>query len=51
MADVWSLGVMLYTMIANKFPFQNTDFNKIFEMAHSGKYEMPVCNPDTKELI
>ncbi|EDV23612.1 uncharacterized protein TRIADDRAFT_27641 [Trichoplax adhaerens] len=40
-ADIWSLGVMFYTMVVGKYPFQDTDPNKLFEKIRNCTYDLP----------
>ncbi|KAH0572679.1 Kinase, CAMK CAMKL [Spironucleus salmonicida] len=40
-ADIWSLGILLFTMLAFKFPFNGTDVREIFENARTCNYQYP----------
>ena len=38
-ADIFSLGVMLYAMLEYSFPFDDEDYLKVFELEKAGKYK------------
>ena len=39
-ADIWSLGVLLYYMLARNFPFQNPDLEPLLEDMRQRKYKL-----------
>ena len=41
-ADMWSLGVMLYTMLVGRYPFADADACTLFSRIRRGRYSMPV---------
>lgn len=51
-ADVWSLGVSLYTMLVGRYPFQDTQPAALFAKIRRGAYSLPGwLSPQAKCLI
>ncbi|XP_026989673.1 tribbles homolog 1 [Tachysurus fulvidraco] len=40
-ADAWSLGIMLYTMLAGRYPFHDSDPATLFSKIRRGAYGLP----------
>lgn len=40
-ADMWSLGVMLYTMLVGRYPFADADACTLFARIRRGRYPLP----------
>ncbi|XP_038136810.1 tribbles homolog 3 [Cyprinodon tularosa] len=51
-ADIWSLGVSLYTMLIGRYPFQDTQPTALFAKIRRGVFSLPnSLSPQAKCLI
>ena len=50
--DVWSLGVMLYTLLVRTSPFEMPGVERTLECVRQAKYEVPdELSPAARDLI
>lgn len=51
-ADIWSMGVILFAMLAARLPFDEPDMDKMLAKARKGIYQMPsFFSKDAKDLV
>ena len=39
--DIWSLGILLYTMLCGKFPFSGPNYNELYRRIIKGAFLIP----------
>ena len=50
-ADIWSCGVVFYTLMCGRLPFDEPTVRKLLQRVKSGKFSMPDLPDDIKDLI
>ena len=50
--DIWSVGIVLFSMLAGYLPFCDSDIGKLYDKILSGKFKFPPwVSEDAKNLL
>jgi BR serine/threonine kinase len=51
LADIWSVGVILFTMLAGRRPFDDPSLRRLLGLIRKGKFEMAPFDDDIQDLL
>ena len=51
-ADIWSCGIVLFTILEGTLPFDHKNMNSLFNLIKEAKYRFPrTCSKEAKDLV